>query len=581
MDNLTDFFAVLGLVYGLALVIVKLTPTPRDDAALEKVSVVLRLLAAVFGLDLRQGLESKPKPPRADLLLVLLAGCLLISGCADALGAAGGGNRPKGGRTSPGQPSSMDPLILDDDAGIQTFLSAGAADGDVLVGLSDGASDGDVNLATVTYATDNVLGYNTTLSGNAVWAQNGAGTAGSNLLAAGFYASADDSATTIPVALTAASGVQLAGGKELIWSSDTSFATTSNDTYFGRTSTGVMYIGSTTATGNGTLVLANLTQIGSTTLDEISDPGDPAANKLGLYAELDGVASKSTFVLNNSDGSEFRLYSSTSGGLLAFDSAGLKVRNEANSSFLPVYSTSVSLNGDSWFTRASAGVFRLGTTTTGTEATLRLTEVDLGGSGILEETSGYVKFTNGSGGVGRCETAGGTAAAPGFSFYGDNDNGLYRVAANELGIAVAGVQAAKFDATGADVAATANGALIGIRSSSELLATTSGATVTTTGLIPAGAVVLGHSLRVTTAVTTSSATNTFDSGDSGDADRYGAAIAGAGGTTADESDYTADPAGTWSASGREIILDAAGAETFTAGAVRVTVFYLLTTAPTN
>ncbi len=119
----------------------------------------------------------------------------------------------------------------------------------------------------------------------------------------------------------------------------------------------------------------------------------------------------------------------------------------------------------------------------------------------------------------------------------------------------------------------ANGASLSVRSATELLATTSGATVTTSGLIPAGAVVKSVTIRVETAVTTSGATDTFDVGDSGDADRYGAAIAGADNTATDETDYTADPAGVWSASGREIILDAAGAETFTAGDVRVTVHY--------
>jgi hypothetical protein len=217
----------------------------------------------------------------------------------------------------------------------------------------------------------------------------------------------------------------------------------------------------------------------------------------------------------------------------------------------------------------------------------------------------------------------GTAAAPSLSF--TDTMGIYRFGSNTIGVAVGGAQkvgisasrfstnlALAFGATppSPDVflerasagrvdvnssaggggngtlgvatiraGTTANAAYLGIQSNSELLATTSGATVTTTNLIPAGAVVLGFALRVTTAVTTSSGTNTFDAGDSGDPDRYGAAIAGALDTVADADDYTADPAGTWSSSGREIILDAAGAETFTAGAVRVTVFYLLPSAP--
>lgn len=58
-ENAVNILAVLGGLYALALAIVKLTPTPRDDEALAKVSVVIRTLALVFGLDLRQGLEKK------------------------------------------------------------------------------------------------------------------------------------------------------------------------------------------------------------------------------------------------------------------------------------------------------------------------------------------------------------------------------------------------------------------------------------------------------------------------------------------------------------------------------------------
>ncbi len=124
-----------------------------------------------------------------------------------------------------------------------------------------------------------------------------------------------------------------------------------------------------------------------------------------------------------------------------------------------------------------------------------------------------------------------------------------------------------------------NGQYLSITSATELLATTSGATVTTTSLIPAGVQVLHVACRVTTAVTTSSAGNTFDVGDASDADNWGDEIAGALNTIQDHDDYTANPTGTWSASAREVILDATAAETFTAGAVRVTVWYSIPTAP--
>lgn len=124
------------------------------------------------------------------------------------------------------------------------------------------------------------------------------------------------------------------------------------------------------------------------------------------------------------------------------------------------------------------------------------------------------------------------------------------------------------------------GALLAVHTKGELVATTSGATQSTSGLIPAGASVLGASARVVTAVTTTGAA-TLDVGDATDPDRYAAALSGVLGTTADSSTATADPAGVWSSSAREIILAAPGGETFTAGEVRVVVHYTLPSAPTS
>lgn len=125
-----------------------------------------------------------------------------------------------------------------------------------------------------------------------------------------------------------------------------------------------------------------------------------------------------------------------------------------------------------------------------------------------------------------------------------------------------------------------NGAALSIRSNAELLAVGTGATATTTNLVPAGATLLAISARVTTAVTSTGAA-TFDVGDSTDPDRYGATIVGNLGTTLTAANYTADPAGVWSASVREIILAAPGVQSFTAGAVRIVAHYSLPTAPTS
>ena len=65
-EHATDLLAVGGLAYALARAIVALTPTPRDDEALAKVAPLLRGIAALFGLDLKQGRETEapPTPPQ-------------------------------------------------------------------------------------------------------------------------------------------------------------------------------------------------------------------------------------------------------------------------------------------------------------------------------------------------------------------------------------------------------------------------------------------------------------------------------------------------------------------------------------
>jgi hypothetical protein len=60
MDFLTNewvvgILAVVGAAYALARSIVVLTPTPNDDAKLDKVGAILAAIGKLFGLDLTQG----------------------------------------------------------------------------------------------------------------------------------------------------------------------------------------------------------------------------------------------------------------------------------------------------------------------------------------------------------------------------------------------------------------------------------------------------------------------------------------------------------------------------------------------
>lgn len=103
----------------------------------------------------------------------------------------------------------------------------------------------------------------------------------------------------------------------------------------------------------------------------------------------------------------------------------------------------------------------------------------------------------------------------------------------------------------------------------------SGATVSATDLIPAGAVVVGVVARVTTLIT---GATTFQIGDGTDADKWGDAIAVAADTTTSAADFTA--AGpTLYAAATDVVLTATGSD-FTAGAVRLTVHYYTVAAAT-
>lgn len=97
----------------------------------------------------------------------------------------------------------------------------------------------------------------------------------------------------------------------------------------------------------------------------------------------------------------------------------------------------------------------------------------------------------------------------------------------------------------------------------------SGVTVTLTNIIPAGAVVVGVTCKVTTAIT---GATSFDIGTATDVDRFGAAIATALGTTSDNRNWTAGTIECFPTA-TSLILTANGSN-FTAGAVYVSVQYL-------
>lgn len=113
-----------------------------------------------------------------------------------------------------------------------------------------------------------------------------------------------------------------------------------------------------------------------------------------------------------------------------------------------------------------------------------------------------------------------------------------------------------------------------VRSASETLSALSGASATTTGLIPAGALVLAVSARVTTLIT---GATTWDAGDGTDVDAYGAALALAADTTSTLEDWTLVAAPVHAAAS-EVVVTANGSN-FTAGAISIEAHYITATAP--
>ena len=109
-----------------------------------------------------------------------------------------------------------------------------------------------------------------------------------------------------------------------------------------------------------------------------------------------------------------------------------------------------------------------------------------------------------------------------------------------------------------------------VKSVRQTLSALSGASATTTGtFIPDGAVVVGVTTRVATALTGAAG---YTIGDGTDADRWGDITGTAIGTTSDNRDWTAGTVECFTAGGN--ITLTAKTSNFTAGAIEVCAFYL-------
>lgn len=153
-------------------------------------------------------------------------------------------------------------------------------------------------------------------------------------------------------------------------------------------------------------------------------------------------------------------------------------------------------------------------------------------------------------------TSGASAAA-------GEDTGLFRAALGSV-----------------SVRGTTNGFSSNIRAATATV-NLSGATSTASALFPAACIRLGVTARVTTAATSGDGGTSINVGDGTDADRYGAAIAFALGTTVTMANATDDPSsGGWVGATGDVVFTCNGG-TFSGGVVRVVAHYLDLTAPTS
>jgi hypothetical protein len=129
----------------------------------------------------------------------------------------------------------------------------------------------------------------------------------------------------------------------------------------------------------------------------------------------------------------------------------------------------------------------------------------------------------------------------------------------------------------------ANGQAVSMKMVSTTVNSVVGTTLTATNLIPAGSMVVGVCVRVTTGFGETNGLTTLSIGDGTDADRWGAGIAHTAGTTTGVANFTITGPVYYTAATHVVITGAGdgGNEFDATGQVRVTVYYFSLTAPTS
>ncbi len=144
--------------------------------------------------------------------------------------------------------------------------------------------------------------------------------------------------------------------------------------------------------------------------------------------------------------------------------------------------------------------------------------------------------------------------------------------------ASANVTTAEFDA--GDNQAGNLGCLSSIKSAIATVNSVAAATLTATGLIPAGSFLIGLTARITTSFGTSTGLTDFDVGDGTDVDRWANSLGITAGTTMDISDGTAATQGSFNAA-NDVVLTAVGGNFDATGVIELIAHYITLTAPTG
>ena len=115
---------------------------------------------------------------------------------------------------------------------------------------------------------------------------------------------------------------------------------------------------------------------------------------------------------------------------------------------------------------------------------------------------------------------------------------------------------------------------VAVKTARSTLSSVSGASVTASSLIPAGAVLLGLTTKVTTGLGTTNGTTGYTIGDGSDADRWGAITGTASGTSSDNSDWTSGTIEAFT-SAQDVVITATGGNFDGTGVIYVSAQYMI------